>query len=203
MPNTCVAKSEGLVRYPTTLAPVSGSVTVTTQCADNAHGVSSSPSVLCTSSGSWSGAIPQCQCNTGYHSRTVNWGTSSDCPICPTGPECPTLTCPEYSTPACPECEARPNCSSCPDPPSCPCDDSQPCPECPTGQNCSTCPEYYNSTHTRCPSSPDCPNCSTILECSNDSTHPVCPTCTNSSTCPECPTCPNCPTCPELPALSP
>ena len=33
----CEAKSEGLVRYPTTLAPVSGSVTVTTQCADNAN----------------------------------------------------------------------------------------------------------------------------------------------------------------------
>ena len=27
----------GLVRYPTTLAPASGSVTVTAQCADNAH----------------------------------------------------------------------------------------------------------------------------------------------------------------------
>ena len=29
----CRAKTEGLVRYPTTLAPVSGSVTVTTQCS--------------------------------------------------------------------------------------------------------------------------------------------------------------------------
>ena len=53
----CRAKSEGLVRYPTTLAPVSGAVTVTTQCADNAHGLSSSLNVLCTSSGSWSGEL--------------------------------------------------------------------------------------------------------------------------------------------------
>ena len=34
---TCESKSEGLVRYPTTLAPTNGSVTVTAQCADNAH----------------------------------------------------------------------------------------------------------------------------------------------------------------------
>ena len=33
----CEAKSEGLVHYPTTLAPVRGSVTVTAQCADNAN----------------------------------------------------------------------------------------------------------------------------------------------------------------------
>ena len=38
----CEAKSEGLVRYPTSLAPVSGSVTVTTQCADNANTTDSS-----------------------------------------------------------------------------------------------------------------------------------------------------------------
>ena len=39
----------GLVHYPTILAPVSGSVDVTTQCADNAHRTSSSMSVICTS----------------------------------------------------------------------------------------------------------------------------------------------------------
>ena len=31
------AQTVGLVRYPTTQAPASGSLTVTTQCADNAH----------------------------------------------------------------------------------------------------------------------------------------------------------------------
>ena len=63
----CEAKSEGLVFYPTTLAPVSGSVTVTTQCADNAHTTSgSSLSVRCASGGRWPGPVPQCECNEGY-----------------------------------------------------------------------------------------------------------------------------------------
>ena len=62
----------GLVHYPTTIAPASGSVTVTTQCADNAHRTSSSLSVSCTSSGSWSGTTPQCQCDTGYRAVTVS-----------------------------------------------------------------------------------------------------------------------------------
>ena len=67
VPTTCEAKSEGLVRYPTTLAPVSGSVTVTTQCADNAHTTSgSSLSVRCASGGRWPGPVPQCECNEGY-----------------------------------------------------------------------------------------------------------------------------------------
>ena len=68
----CHAKTVGLVRYPTTLAPASGSVTVTTQCADNAHRTSSSLSVSCTSSGNWSGTTPQCQCDTGYSAVAVN-----------------------------------------------------------------------------------------------------------------------------------
>ena len=56
----------GLVRYPTTLAPASGSRTVATQCADNAHLTSSCPNVECTSVGVWSGEIPQCECDEGY-----------------------------------------------------------------------------------------------------------------------------------------
>ena len=63
----------GLVRYPTTLAPASGSVTVTTQCADNAHIFNSTTlNATCTSSGSWSGQIPQCQCNEGYQSINIS-----------------------------------------------------------------------------------------------------------------------------------
>ena len=69
--NSCEAKSEGLVRYPTTLAPVSGSVNVATECADNAHTTGTSLNVLCSSSVDWSGD-PQCQCDTGYHSATAN-----------------------------------------------------------------------------------------------------------------------------------
>ena len=60
----------GLVHYPTTLAPVSGSVDITTQCADNAHRTSSSMSVICTSSGVWSGQEPLCECHEGYHEIT-------------------------------------------------------------------------------------------------------------------------------------
>ena len=59
-----------LVHYPTTTAPVSGSVTVTTQCANNAHQTSSSLNVSCTSSGGWSGTTPQCQCDTRYRAVT-------------------------------------------------------------------------------------------------------------------------------------
>ena len=60
----------GLVRYPATTAPNSGSQTVTAQCADNARRVSSSLSVTCSSTGSWSGS-PRCQCNAGYQTATI------------------------------------------------------------------------------------------------------------------------------------
>ena len=71
--SVCEAKMESLVRYPTTLAPTTGSVTVTAQCADNSHNRSgSSLSVRCTSSGSWSGPIPRCKCDAGYHAVSVN-----------------------------------------------------------------------------------------------------------------------------------
>ena len=43
-----------------------------TQCADNAHRISSSMSVSCTSSGSWCGKTPQCECDIGYHAVTVD-----------------------------------------------------------------------------------------------------------------------------------
>ena len=72
-PTTCSERSVGLVHCPTTLAPASGSVTVTTQCADNAHVRSgSSLSVRCTSSGSWSGTTPVCECDDGYRVATVS-----------------------------------------------------------------------------------------------------------------------------------
>ena len=61
----------GLVHYPATLAPNSGSTTVTAQCADNARRVSSSLSVTCSSTGSWSGS-PRCQCNAGYQTATID-----------------------------------------------------------------------------------------------------------------------------------
>ena len=74
-PTTCSERSVGLVHYPTTLAPASGSVPVTTQCADNANiRPGSSLSVRCTSSGSWSGTTPVCECDTGYRAVSVSSG---------------------------------------------------------------------------------------------------------------------------------
>ena len=61
----CEARREGLVHYPTTLAPDSGSVTVTAQCADNAHSITGL-NVTCMHTGIWSGPVPYCQCNDGY-----------------------------------------------------------------------------------------------------------------------------------------
>ena len=64
---TCESKSEGLVRYPTTLAPTNGSVTVTAQCADNAHITNSTSLIVaCASEGIWSSETPHCQCDKGY-----------------------------------------------------------------------------------------------------------------------------------------
>ena len=68
----CEARIIGLVRYPTILAPASGTQFVTTQCADNAHRTSSSLIVTCSSTGIWGGQTPQCQCNSGYQTATEN-----------------------------------------------------------------------------------------------------------------------------------
>ena len=67
----CPAKSVELVRYPATLAPVTGSLPVAAKCADNAHRITGL-SVTCTSSGSWSGVSPQCVCNQGYLAAHYN-----------------------------------------------------------------------------------------------------------------------------------
>jgi hypothetical protein len=74
-PTLCEAVSEGLVRYPNWIAPLIGSETVSTQCADNAHRISTSLNVMCTSTGSWSGPIPVCECDDGHHVSTVTEGT--------------------------------------------------------------------------------------------------------------------------------
>ena len=52
----------GLVHYPSTDAPEQGSVTVTTECVENAVPTSQSLSVTCNSSGVWGSENPQCEC---------------------------------------------------------------------------------------------------------------------------------------------
>ena len=70
--DVCPAQSVGLVRYPKTLAPDSGSQTVTTQCADNAS-PTTGLSVICHSDGTWSSSnTPKCLCNTGYKAISDN-----------------------------------------------------------------------------------------------------------------------------------
>ena len=68
----CPAQAVGLVRYPATQAPVSGTVSVQTQCVDNAHRSSSSLSVRCDSDGHWSSGSPECECDLGYREVTQN-----------------------------------------------------------------------------------------------------------------------------------
>ena len=75
----CQGRTVGLVRYPTTLAPDSGLVYIHTDCADNAHRISSTLSVTCSFRGHWGGAVPECQCDSGYqiavaHGRQVCQG---------------------------------------------------------------------------------------------------------------------------------
>ena len=76
---SCAAKIEGLVHYPTTPAPVNGMVTVTSQCADNAHSDSSTMRVSCDSNGIWSNhTTPECHCNDGYRILDITGET----PLC-------------------------------------------------------------------------------------------------------------------------
>ena len=68
----CPTQAVGLVRYPATQAPVNGTVSVQTQCVDNAHRSSSSLSVRCDSDGHWSSGSPECECDLGYREVTQN-----------------------------------------------------------------------------------------------------------------------------------
>ena len=79
--SVCEAKSVDLVRYPTTLAPETGSKLVKTQCADNSHTINFNILVECLQNGVWRDMIdnvvltpitPQCQCDEGYHKASVD-----------------------------------------------------------------------------------------------------------------------------------
>ena len=64
----CPAVMAGLVRYPATHAPVSGSVSVLGLCTENArHSESSRPdSLRCSFEGQWFNDQTRCECNEGY-----------------------------------------------------------------------------------------------------------------------------------------
>ena len=72
----CEAKIEALVRYPRTQTPSNGLVTVTAECAENAHTTNSSTlNVSCASTGSWSVETLQCECDKGYTIEVTLNGT--------------------------------------------------------------------------------------------------------------------------------
>ena len=68
----CPAKSVGLVRYPSTLAPLSGTQSIDAHCADNAHRSSPSLSVTCLRNGQWSNQVPVCVCDEAYRVANSN-----------------------------------------------------------------------------------------------------------------------------------
>ena len=194
-----------LVRYPTTLAPTSGSVTVTAQCADNAHiGRGSSLNVVCAFTGNWAGLVPQCQCDEGYQvairdGRERCQGLVKRFPLLrcmcafptaqpPTSVPCAVTECPDTSSNSPTECPPPAVCPTCPEP-------THPLSPTPSdGPNHQSCPEH---TH-ECPTTPcpECPTCPSSQSCHNSSPfqYPEVPTCPECPTCPDDPTCPNCPT---------
>ena len=62
--NNCKSRQVGLVLYPDTPAPDTGSVNVVVSCAPNAQ-VSGSAVVTCASDGTWGSENPVCQCRPG------------------------------------------------------------------------------------------------------------------------------------------
>ena len=62
----------GLVYYPATGAPESGTINVVTECVKSAKQTSTSMTVTCDSTGSWGDENPQCQCREGTMSVNDN-----------------------------------------------------------------------------------------------------------------------------------
>ena len=63
-------QSAGIARRPATQAPVSETVSVTSQCAENAHQTQHSrpDALLCSSEGKWYNDQTTCECDRGYYS---------------------------------------------------------------------------------------------------------------------------------------
>ena len=68
----CPSRQEGLVLYPETPAPASGSVNVQFTCVDNAYiPESESDTVTCYHNGTWGTDFSVCECNLGYGRNCV------------------------------------------------------------------------------------------------------------------------------------
>ena len=61
----CHSKKVGLVYYPDTPAPSTGTCPTVAQCAENAH-PTSSLGLTCDFAGHWGDENPQCECDAGY-----------------------------------------------------------------------------------------------------------------------------------------
>ena len=68
--NNCKGLQTGLVIYPDAPAPVDDSVNINIACVDNAT-VVGSDQVSCHNNGTWGAEDPECQCNLGYESSTI------------------------------------------------------------------------------------------------------------------------------------
>ena len=83
--HNCKSMQIGLVKYPETAAPVSGSRNINITCVPNAGNVVNadvcgSPPVPCDSDGEWGPQNPRCECRGGYEDRvtecrgkTIKW----------------------------------------------------------------------------------------------------------------------------------
>ena len=66
----CQSFQTGLVEYPDSPAPVSGSANIDISCVENAE-VSGSSRVTCGSDGTWGSQNPVCQCRLGHENRQM------------------------------------------------------------------------------------------------------------------------------------
>ena len=62
----CAPFQDGLVVYPDSPAPVTGSAPVAVSCVSNGAVSSQSPNALCSSTGQWVSQTPTCGCSPGY-----------------------------------------------------------------------------------------------------------------------------------------
>ena len=75
--HNCKSMQIGLVSYPETPAPVSGSTVINITCVDYAN-ISGSPEVTCGSDGLWGPENPRCECSEGHEPNSEVYSISCD-----------------------------------------------------------------------------------------------------------------------------